>query len=308
MTLVRVSVTNRCRMAFRRNRFISLLLFLLLAFRAAGAEWTCLTWNMCWFPSGKRDLRLPDVEPKRIAAAAAIIRQAQPHLIFLQEIRDRETCQALAQAIGGQTQAVACSAFVDRTDTVTFQQCAILMRPDPRCPDMLVLDSGFERWKRKGDIVPSRGFAYALIGTGDKNIMCCCVHLKANRSRTFKGQQQDIYNRELAIEQLLAAIRARQAKQGPRIDAVIIAGDFNTNLDDAAWVSESSLRRLSENEFAYCFQGVPAAERITIPAKDNYPSSTFDYLFYKGLRSKAPGRVVTGAPISDHNAVVVTLD
>jgi len=295
------------RLQIQRHRWF-VPVFLMLAVHVVGSELTCLTWNMCWFPSGKKDLRLPDVEPRRIAAAADIIRKESPHILFLQEIRDRETCDALAAAIGGQTKAGACSAFVDDAKIVTFQQCAILMRPDPRCPGIRVLDAGFERWKRKGEIVPSRGYAYAVLAIGGKTVACYCVHLKANRSRTFKGQQQDIYNRELAVEQLLAAIHARQETQNRRVDAVVIAGDFNTNLDDATWVSESSLRRLDENGFSHCFQGVPAAERVTIPAKNGYPPVTFDHVFFKGFHLKTPGRVVPGAPISDHNPVVVVLE
>lgn len=299
-------LAKRCRMTRNAVRFF--LTVVLLALYSAAGELTCLTWNMCWFPSGKRDIRLPDKEPQRIAAAADIIRDASPHILFLQEIRDRETCDALASAVGGRTRTVTCSAFVDETKIVTFQQCAILMRPDPRCPDIRVLDAGFERWKRKGRIIPSRGYAYAVFTIGQKTIACYCVHLKANRSHTFKGQQQDIYNRELAVEQLLAAIRARQEAQNRPIDAVIIAGDFNTNLDDATWVSESSLRRLDESGFFHCFQGVPAAERVTIPAKNGYPPVTFDHVFFKSLRLKVPGRIVSGAPISDHNPVIVTLE
>lgn len=280
----------------------------MLALHAAAGELTCLTWNMCWFPSGKKDLWLPDGEPSRIASAADILRKASPHILFLQEVRDREACDALAVAIGGRTQTIACSAFVDDAKVVTFQQCAILSNPDPRCPGIRVLDAGFERWRRKGEIVPSRGYAYAVLDIGNKTVACYCVHLKANRSRTFKGQQRDIYNRELAVEQLLAAVRSRQKIQGQRVDAVLIAGDFNTNLDDAAWVSENSLRRLDENGFSHCFQGVPAAERVTIPAKNSYPPVTFDHVFFKGFRLKTPGRVVPGAPISDHNPVVVTLE
>ncbi len=280
---------------------------LLTALSACGDELTCLTWNMCWFPSGKRDLRLPTLEPQRIAIAADIVRKELPNILFLQEVRDRESCQALAEAIGGQTRTAACSAFVDDTKTVTFQQCAILVRPDPRTPDIRVLDAGFERWKRKGEIVPSRGYTYAVLAFSNQTVACFCVHLKANRSRTFRGQQQDIYNREQAVEQLLAAIRSRQTSSGQRTQAVIIAGDFNTNLDDAAWVSESSLRQLNENGFAHCFEGVPAAERITIPAKNGYPPVTFDHLFFKGLQIKTLGHVLPGAPISDHNPVIVTL-
>jgi hypothetical protein len=72
----------------QRHRWFVPVFFLMLAVHVVGSELTCLTWNMCWFPSGKKDLWLPDVEPRRIAAAADIIRKESPHILFLQEIRD----------------------------------------------------------------------------------------------------------------------------------------------------------------------------------------------------------------------------
>ena len=278
-----------------------LALLVLLSARVWGAELTCVTWNMEWFPSGKKDLRLPEVEPGRITTAAGMLGKISPHILFIEEIRDQEACEALARAMDDHTRVAVCSAFTDDAHVPTFQQCAILVRTDGRTPAVQVVSSGFERWKRKGKLVPSRGYAYAVLSVGQVTLSCYCVHLKANRSNTFKGQQQDIYNREVAIEQLLVAIKERPA------DNVIIAGDFNSNLDDDAWVSEASLRRLDENGYSHCFKGVPLNERVTIPAKGGYPDVTFDYLFFKGLRLKAPGRVMTGAPISDHNAVVATL-
>ena len=269
--------------------------------QAFGADLTCLTWNMEWFPSGKMNLRLPAIEPDRITAAAGMLNKEAPHLLFLQEIRDLAACEALAQALGGNTRTVACSAFTDDTGIPTFQQCAILIRTDEQFPPPEVISSGFERWRRKGRVVPSRGYAYAVLKIGQATIACYGVHLKANRSATFKGRQQDIYNREVAIEQLLVDVKRHPA------DHVIIAGDFNTNLDNEAWVSESSLRRLDESGYAHCFPDIPIGDRVTIPAKNGYPDATFDYLFFKGFHLKDPGRIMTGAPISDHNAVVMTL-
>jgi len=282
-------------------RFIQWSLSLVLFVPAWGTELTCATWNMEWFPSGKVNRRLPEVEPERIQTAAKMLKSIAPHILFLQEIRDRETCEALARALDSHTQVASCSVFTDDAKIPTFQQCAILLRTDERCPSVQTVLSGFKRWKRKGRLVPSRGYAYAVFKIEEQTVTCYCVHLKANRSGTFRGQQQDIYNREVAIEQLLTDMKERPA------DHVIIAGDFNTNLDDAAWVSEASLRRLDENGYAHCFPDVPLSERVTIPAKDGYPDVTFDYLFFKGFKPKAPGRTEPGAPISDHNAVVVTL-
>ena len=278
-----------------------MLLFLLSTRALLAVELTCVTWNMCWFPSGKKDIRLPDVEPGRISEAAGILGNASPDILFLQEIRDQESCETLARAMGNGVRVAVCSSFTDESHIPTFQQCAVLIRNSVRTRELQVVSAGFERWKRKGRLVPARGYAYAVLKTGQTTIACYCVHLKANRSNTFKGQQQDIYNREVAVEQLLVATKERPA------DRIVIAGDFNTNLDDAAWVSEASLRRLDENGYAYCFQGVPMSRRVTIPARKGYPDVTFDYLFFKGFRMKTPGCVVAGAPVSDHNAVAVTL-
>ncbi len=284
------------------HQLVQWVLFFALSVPVWGTELTCVTWNMAWFPSGKLNLRLPEIEPKRIRTAARKLKAETPHIMFLQEVRDWATCETLSRDLDSHTRVAACSVFTDDAEIPTFQQCAILVRTDERCPSIQIISFGFERWKRKGRLVPSRGYTYAVFRIGTQMITCYCVHLKANRSKTFRGQQQDIYNRETAIEQLLVDLKARPA------DHVIIAGDFNTNLDDAAWVSEASLRQLAENGYAHCFPDVPLSDRITIPAKNGYPDVTFDYLFFKGFRLRTPGRIEIGTPISDHNAVVVTLD
>jgi endonuclease/exonuclease/phosphatase family metal-dependent hydrolase len=278
-----------------------ILLFLLTARALFGVELTCVTWNMCWFPSGEKNLRLPDVEPGRIAKAAEILGNALPDILFLQEIRDQESCEALALAMGNGARVATCSSFTDESRIPSYQQCAILIRNSARITELQIVSAGFERWKRKGRLVPARGYAYAVFKAGQTTVACYCLHLKANRSNTFKGQQQDIYNREEAIKQLMVATKEHPA------DKIVIAGDFNTNLDDAAWVSEASLRHLDETGYAYCFQGVPMSRRVTIPAQKGYPDVTFDHIFFKGFHMKSPGRIVSGVPISDHNAVVVTL-
>src|SRR4051794_40902328 len=86
------------------------------------------TWNLEWFPSGKSTKAAPEVEAQRIAEAAAIIEVLNPDVLLLQEVRDWETCEKLAQAVHKLKYHVAvCSAFKE-LGAVGRQQEAILSK------------------------------------------------------------------------------------------------------------------------------------------------------------------------------------
>lgn len=243
---------------------------------------------------------MPDIESTRIHAAAEIIQKESPTIIFIQEIRDEESCNLLSSAIGKDLFKVAtCSNFKDHTGVLSFQQCAIITSAP-------VVESAVDRWHSFGLIEPPRGFVYALLNINDNLIACYCVHLKSNLMRKPIDLQLNILKRELAMTQLLAHIDKTKNRLKPKNVKFIVAGDFNTNQDDPIYLSESTIPSILSKSFENCFDGINSSERVTIPAKGSYADATFDYIFHKGLTRAKNGRVTQPSEISDHRMVVMS--
>ncbi len=274
----------------------------LTALSLCAGEITCATWNMEWFPSGVANIRKPDTEPARILSAGEAIKKVSPSILFVQEIRDLETCEKLVQASGTNTLKVAvCSEFKDQAGIPVFQQCAILTTYP-------VLEAAGERWHSYGVVDPPRGYAYALIDVGGDLVACFCVHLKSNLTRKPSDNQMNILKRELAVSQLLERVRKTGDFKGRKVTRFIIAGDFNTNLDDPLFVSEGTLRSALDAGFKDGFEGLAKADRVTHPANGPYPDTTFDYVFHRGFAKREAIRVMPPCVISDHRIVAVTLE
>ena len=79
------------------------------------------TWNLKWFPSGRAEHRASErVEAANIKDAADIVRaslKGRGRVLFLQELRDPQSCSNLVSAIGSKTLQVAvATAFRDNRD------------------------------------------------------------------------------------------------------------------------------------------------------------------------------------------------
>jgi exonuclease III len=70
------------------------------------------TWNLEWFPNGSAREAPQDKQAQRIRAAADVLKELNPDILLLQEVRDYDACNRLAEAIqpGAYTLAI-CSAF-----------------------------------------------------------------------------------------------------------------------------------------------------------------------------------------------------
>ena len=267
------------------------------------------TWNLEWFPSGIAfKTAAPEVEQTRVEAAATALKPFAPDILFIQEVRDAAACDKLAKAMGAGLKTAVCSSFVDAAGLPMFQQCAILTT-------LPVLEVRAERWHTFGFVDPPRGMAYALLDTGDGLVACFSLHLKSNLKRAPRDHQLNILKRELAIDQLLRFIRDMPKRaDGRTVEKFIIAGDFNTTFDQPDYLSENTLRALLENGFANTVEGVPPAERVTLPGSapnpnvTPYPDVTFDYIFWKGFARQLSWRLGDKAEVSDHKPLSVAVE
>ncbi len=264
------------------------------------------TWNMEWFPAGSAGTVSAEVEEKRVAAAATHLRSVDSDVLLLQEVRDWETCERLARALLPlKYQVLVCSAFRDSFGGgIGRQQVAILAKTFAQA-------AWSESWRSKGPLDPPRGFAFAAIRCGSADVGFYSLHLKSNLAIRNVGVtvQKNIAKREVAAEQLLEHIGDVKQRLMPSVKQFIVGGDFNTNKDQALFVSEKTLDTLKAAGLRDVFLNLPLARRITHPGKSRYPDATFDYIFLENAHAAGVPRLMN-SEVSDHLSVTcdVTLE
>ena len=258
------------------------------------------TWNLQWFPNGSAKRATPEKQAATIDAAAEVLKEIDPDVMLLQEIRDRDACERLIVALApAKYEILVCSQFREGMgNAVGLQQVAILAKTSA--------DGAWaEAWKTKGLIDPPRGYAFAVIPFGGQQVGFYSVHLKSNlvRKNPEQENQLNLLKRETSAEQLIAHSRA-MAKDYPRMAGVIIGGDLNTNRDQELFAKEKTLQLLTDAGFADPVGELPFDLRITHPGKGRYPDATFDYLFVRGLKPAALP-MIRETKASDHAPVTI---
>lgn len=261
------------------------------------------SWNLKWFPSGRAEHRASRrVEAANIADAADVIRtnlKGSGRVMFLQEMRDAQSCSNLVEAIGDANLKVAvASAFRDfRDNRLQWQQLGIVT-------DLPVVEAGWKYSKRADGLFVPRGYAYALLDGGKEGrIACFCVHLKSNYgARKPAIKIENMRKREAGMRQVLDAA----GKCGA--DKVLIAGDFNSDRFQKAFRDERIFTMLESEGFKDCWEGASISERGTHPGNTRYPDSTLDYVFRKGFARCLSRLMAPSVPVSDHRMFSVVLE
>ena len=250
------------------------------------------TWNLEWFPNGSAREATQEKQAQRIKAAADVLRELNPDILLLQEVRDYDACNRLAEAIqpGAYTVAI-CSAFKGGK-----QEEAILAKIPAQA-------AWSESWISREGIDPPRGFAFAWFKIGNANIGVYSVHLKSNlvRGDPIAETAKNIRKREIAIDQLMTHVRDFIGSKIPAINSFIMGWDFNTNHDQAMFASEKTLDILGTAGLRSAFEKLPFEQRITHPGAHGFPDATFDYLFGKNVLMGKP--IITPTNASDHSPV-----
>ena len=259
------------------------------------------SWNLKWFPSGRAEHRASQrVESANIADAADVIRanlKGCGRVMFVQEVRSPQVCSNLVEAIGDPKLKVAvATAFRDfRDNRLQWQQLGILT-------DLPVLEAEWEYAKKADGMFVPRGYAYALLDGGSEGkIACFCVHLKSNwGARKAVKKKENMLKREAAIRQVL------EAAAKCRADRILIAGDFNSDRFQKAFMDEKMFPVLEAAGFRDGWEGSAPSERGTHPGGGRYPDSTLDYVFHKGYSRPVSRALAPAVPLSDHRMLVMS--
>jgi endonuclease/exonuclease/phosphatase family metal-dependent hydrolase len=254
-------------------------------------------WNIQWFPGGKPDATRAE-EILQTNMVHADIARMNPDVFGMVEVRNFAAAGTAVQPLRGYGVDV-CANFPAREGQTVAQEVAIASRLRP-------LSAWAEEWKANGAIVPPRGFAFAAYQIAPQQLLLVyAVHLKSNRG----DLRPNISMREESIRQLRAHMDAMQAAYGKlgKI-AWVVGGDFNTSLEDTQFAGEKTLRNMIDNGFAWCWQNVPPAARITLPPGKGFPATCFDHIFVRGATIRKAWVVMTTSQSSDHRPAVAILD
>jgi len=89
---------------------------------------------------------------------------------------------------------------------------------------------------------------------------------------------------------------------------VIFAGDFNTDPTESRFADESTVTSILEKNFKWVFEGLPLAQRTTLPASGQFPDANFDHILYLGLKLKSVEVPADYDHCSDHRPIVAVFD
>jgi endonuclease/exonuclease/phosphatase family metal-dependent hydrolase len=249
------------------------------------------TWNLQWFPGGRIGAT-KEKQQEHIAAVGEVVRKLGADILLVQEVGSQVALEAALKPLGPEWRVAIISNF-RQGGFISGQQVAIAAR----FPAEAVWA---EVWARGWAGAP-RGYAYASFVIRGKRVAVYGIHLKSN----LGNPPENTSKREDAVEQLLGHIQTGRDRVPPP-DAIVIAGDFNTDDPDSPAgqsPGERTFDLMRKAGFHWTFDGIPHRSRITCPGQGRYPDACFDQVFTKGLGK--PTASVVQATGSDHFPVVV---
>jgi endonuclease/exonuclease/phosphatase (EEP) superfamily protein YafD len=249
-------------------------------------------WNIQWFP-GRHPFATASSERAQTASVHRDMRKIDVDVLGMEEVRDfSKATIAIAPLAGMKVDVV--SNFPPREGQDVGQQVAIASRLQP-------LSAWVEMWKPNAALVPPRGFAFAAYEVAPRRLLLVyAVHLKSNRGEV----SEDIAIREESVRQLTAHMHAmNDAYRKLGTVSCIVGGDFNTAPDDSRFAGEKTTRVLRDDGFLWCWQDIPFARRISLPADKLFPAACFDHIFVRNGKFSDARVIEMSRGSSDHNAI-----
>ena len=284
-----------------KSRTLSLLVltFFLLAGTAWSKTLTVVAWNLEWFP-GRSPTPTVEAQQKQMEAAQQVLKELNPDIFLAEEIGDWDSFAKLVSVVP-KLQVHTVSAF-RRDDAIGRQQQAIASR-------LPANSTWSETWKTS-PANPPRGLAFAALTLPDGQLLFVyAVHLKSNSTAGGGSAQTNLAMREDSARQLVAHVADMQkAYKGYKILGTIVGGDFNTNLENPDWKNEKTIPTLESAGFWNTWTGVAPENRLTWKSRGRFASTTFDFLFIKGLGKPTANLWKAGDDASDHEPVVLKIE
>jgi endonuclease/exonuclease/phosphatase family metal-dependent hydrolase len=243
-------------------------------------------------------------EADRVQQTAAVLKKLDPDVIILQQVENWQSCDELIKALRPTNYNLAvCSSFRDaKTGALSRQQVAILSKTKSYI-------SWSEAWKSEGNTAAlPGGFAFAAIKVGNKDVGIFSVQ-SGDAAPDIAGQDSAIQRqgREASAQQLLRQIAGLKSWTANHIDAVVVAGDFNTSTDNPQFAGEKTFQLLEDAGLANAFGSEPSSQRITFQGNDGHAAATLDYIFTRNAGFVGMPQI-TSVDWSEHFPVTCDVD
>jgi endonuclease/exonuclease/phosphatase family metal-dependent hydrolase len=252
------------------------------------------TYNLEHFTDGRRDGpdRTPAVFMTHARDAAAIIAEADPDVLVLQEVENGRALEYLNAQFDRPYDYVYVSKLRQTSGEIERLNLALFSRLRPHNVRQL------EFYALGGKSRPARGALAAEFDLGGgANLLVYDVHLKSNYGEAVRNQAQ----RGIALHHVAADAVAETFQNAVRSNATyaLILGDTNVDPDNEAFAADPSLEPLA-GAYLDLWRGRPIAERTTIPTRQPgpegdplmvFPPAAFDRIFAsKNLGGGGPWR------------------
>ena len=257
------------------------------------------TYNLEHFTDGRGDEpeRTPEVFMTHARDAAAIIAEADPDLLVLQEVENARALEYLNEQFARPYPWIYISKLRHSSGVNEKLNLALFSRLSPSQVRQLSFSS------LAGAGRPTRGTLCAEFTLGDDlRLLVYNIHLKSNFGEAPKNQTQ----RAIALHHLAADAISETLLNDPVPTAAVILGDTNVDPDTEQFAADPSLQPLA-GAFVDLWLGRPIEERTTIPTRHPgetgdplmvFPPSAFDRVFAsKNLAGSGPWRITPPAAI-----------
>ena len=254
------------------------------------------TFNLEHFTDGIRDEpeRTREAFAAHARGAAAIIAEANPDILVLQEIENGRVLEFLNDQFEHPFGWIYISKLRQSSGANEKLNLALLSRLPPRNVRQL----GF--YNLAGIGRPTRGALAAEFDLGSGvRLLTYGIHLKSNFGEMPRNQAQ----RAIALHHIAADVVAEVFKNTlvSNTTATVILGDTNVDPENPEFAADPSLEPLA-GAFVDLWRGRPIAERTTIPTRQAgdtgdpllvFPPSAFDRVFAsRNLTAGGPWHVL----------------
>lgn len=247
-----------------------------------------VSWNIEWFPGRRPDAR-PEEAARHMKQVQSALKKIQPDILILNEVRDLDVVKEAVSVLPD------FKVNIVSDFQLRHQQIAIASRFSSTA-------AWSQRWLSPV-YGPPRGFSFANLALpGGAHLLVFGVHLKSNRG-------VDVMNRcmrEASALQLIAYANFAKQRLGAKRTGVLLAGDFNTNLDSPKFKRDATCGLLRHSGFWWPFGTLPPEQRITWHGRD-YEPVQFDHFFSWNL-GRSAARPLGYENVSDHHPIMMIVD
>jgi len=275
-------------------------LFFLNSSLSAAEPLKIVVWNVEWYP-GRGMNPSPEEEEAHRKVAKEDLKRLDPDILIASEIRNWREFDELVSVVPGLKTHVVSSYLSRDTGELWTQQVAIASK--------LPCRAAWAEAFRPTIPALTRGFVFAALESpaGNGLLMVYGAHLKSNRSRNDAEAQLNFAQRNESADQMLEHIDIMQRVtfRTQPIAGWIVGGDMNTNHDGQ--FDDRVIESFEKAGFFNTWRRVDREKRLTWRGNNQFPATTFDYLFLKGLGEHDAQIFPTSAESGDHEALGVLL-